>query len=143
MSKIIMTEEEKSKHAFSIQQKLNKAGPWQTVELTRDEFHVWITAASGSFRIPDKVQVTMQHALNVQVGGAHYKNMKIQPIEYCMANELNSCETAIVKYISRWREKGGIEDLEKIKHYVDLLIQLDPSLRDVKENENAGLTDPT
>jgi hypothetical protein len=46
-----------------------------------------------------------------------------------MANGLNACETAIVKYISRWREKGGVEDLEKIKHYVDLLIALDPSLQ--------------
>ena len=75
-------------------------------------------------------------ALSTQVGGDHYKHLRIQPIEYCMANHLNACESAIVKYITRWREKGGVQDLEKIKHYVDLLIQLDPSLR------NKGPLDP-
>lgn len=64
-------------------------------------------------------------ALNVQVGGSHYKSMRIQPLEFCVANKLGPCESAIVKYISRWREKGGYEDLRKIKHYVDLLIELD------------------
>lgn len=62
-------------------------------------------------------------ALNTQVGGSHYRKMRIQPIEYCEANELGACESAIVKYISRWESKGGLQDLEKIKHYVDLLIE--------------------
>jgi hypothetical protein len=60
---------------------------------------------------------------NRQVGGDHYKKLKIQPIEYIMANELPFCEGNIVKYITRWREKDGIKDLEKIKHYVDFLIE--------------------
>ncbi len=64
--------------------------------------------------------------LDIQVGGGHYKNKAIQPIEYCMANGLNACESAVVKYITRWADKGGLEDLEKVKHYVDLLIKLDP-----------------
>ena len=63
--------------------------------------------------------------LHIQVGGSHYKTMRIQPLEFCVANKLGPCESAIVKYISRWREKGGYEDLRKIKHYVDLLIELD------------------
>jgi hypothetical protein len=63
-------------------------------------------------------------ALNTQVGGDHYKELPIQPIEYCEKNELTACESAVVKYITRWREKGGKEDLEKIKHYVDLLIEI-------------------
>lgn len=63
-------------------------------------------------------------ALDIQVGGEHYKTKKIQPIEYCEANKLSACESAVVKYITRWREKGGIQDLNKIKHYVDLLIEL-------------------
>jgi hypothetical protein len=61
----------------------------------------------------------------VQVGGDHYKKLKIQPIEYIHANQLPYCEANVVKYISRWREKGGIKDLEKVKHYVDLLIELE------------------
>ena len=64
-------------------------------------------------------------ALNVQVGGDHYKGKAIQPIEYISANNLNFCEGSIVKYITRWRDKGGVKDLEKIKHYVDLLIEME------------------
>jgi hypothetical protein len=66
-----------------------------------------------------------QNALDVQVGGDHYKKLKIQPIEYIHANQLPYCEANVVKYISRWRDKGGIKDLEKVKHYVDLLIELE------------------
>ena len=45
-----------------------------------------------------------------QVAGSHYQDLKIQPIEYILANELGFCEGAIVKYISRWRQKGGVDD---------------------------------
>lgn len=64
-------------------------------------------------------------ALDVQEGGGHYKGRAIQPIEYIAANHLNFCEGSIVKYITRWRDKGGEQDLLKIKHYVDLLIELE------------------
>jgi hypothetical protein len=57
-----------------------------------------------------------------QVGGDHYKTA-IQPIEYIMANNLDFCEGNIVKYATRWRNKGGVEDLRKIKHYCDFLIE--------------------
>jgi hypothetical protein len=65
----------------------------------------------------------MSKALEIQIGGDHYSNKKIQPIEYIMANNLNFCEGNVVKYITRWREKGGVESLRKIKHYVDFLIE--------------------
>jgi hypothetical protein len=59
-----------------------------------------------------------------QVAGDHYQKMKIQPIEYIMANQLGFCEGAIVKYISRWRDKGnGIDDLRKIKQFCDFIIE--------------------
>lgn len=61
-------------------------------------------------------------AIKTQVGGDHY-NTTIQPIEYILANKLEFCEGNIVKYATRWRDKGGIEDLRKIKHYCDFLIQ--------------------
>ena len=64
-------------------------------------------------------------ATEVQVGGDHYKKMKIQPIEFIHANNLGFCEANIVKYISRWKDKNGLADLEKVKHYVDLLIKLE------------------
>ena len=62
-------------------------------------------------------------AIDKQIGGDHYKGMAIQPIEYIQANKLRFIEGNIVKYISRWREKNGIEDLKKIKHYVEFLIE--------------------
>lgn len=64
-------------------------------------------------------------ALDVQVAGDHYKNLKIQPVEYIHGNGIPFIEGCIIKYASRWRDKGGIKDLEKIKHFVDLLIELE------------------
>jgi hypothetical protein len=63
-------------------------------------------------------------ALNRQVGGAHYRDKGIQPIIYIHANNLGFCEGNVVKYVTRWREKNGIADLEKAKHYLELLIEL-------------------
>jgi hypothetical protein len=62
-------------------------------------------------------------ALDVQVGGQHYKEMSIQPIEFIMANGLGFCEGNAIKYICRYKTKGGIEDLKKAAHYVQLLIE--------------------
>ena len=62
---------------------------------------------------------------DTQVGGDHYKKMNIQPIDFILANDLGFCEGNIVKYICRWRSKGGIEDLKKIKHYVGLIIEME------------------
>jgi len=62
--------------------------------------------------------------LSYQVGGTHYTKKKIQPVEYIHANEMDYMDGAIVKYISRWRDKGGIKDLRKIKQFVDLIIKL-------------------
>ena len=64
-------------------------------------------------------------ALDTQVGGNHYKNMVIQPIEFTHKNNLNFCQGNIIKYITRYKHKNGIEDLKKVKHYVDLLIELE------------------
>jgi len=61
-------------------------------------------------------------ALDTQVGGGHYKDFAIQPIEYCMANGLDHCQSNVVKYVTRFRLKNGKEDLLKARHYIDLLI---------------------
>lgn len=62
--------------------------------------------------------------LNKQIGGNHYKQFKIQPIEFITKNNLGFIEGCIIKYITRYEHKNGVEDLNKIKHYVDLLIKL-------------------
>lgn len=64
-------------------------------------------------------------ALEKQVGGGHYKSRKIQPVEYIHSNELDFFQGNVVKYITRWREKGGIADLEKAKHYLEMYIELE------------------
>ena len=57
-----------------------------------------------------------------QVGGNHYKKYKIQPVEFIIKNNIGFCEGNIIKYILRFKEKGGVKDLEKAKHYIELLI---------------------
>lgn len=64
-------------------------------------------------------------ALDRQEGGSHYKDKAIQPIEYIHANKLGFCEGNVVKYVTRWKDKNGIADLEKAKHYIELLIELE------------------
>ena len=63
-------------------------------------------------------------ALARQEGGGHYKGMTIQPFEYIHANGLGFAEGCVVKYVSRWEDKGGVADLEKARHYLDKLIEL-------------------
>ena len=65
-----------------------------------------------------------QRAIDKQIGGNHYKSYSIQPIEFIVANKLSFIQGCIIKYICRFENKNGIEDLEKIKHYCDLQIQL-------------------
>jgi hypothetical protein len=63
--------------------------------------------------------------LEVQIAGSHYKGKRIQPVEYIHANNLNFLEGCIIKRVTRWRDKDGFQDLEKIKHEVDLLIEME------------------
>ena len=61
-------------------------------------------------------------AKDTQVGGEHYQ-LAIQAIEYILANDIGFCEGNVIKYMTRWKEKGGVEDLRKAKHYIELLIE--------------------
>jgi len=64
-------------------------------------------------------------SLEKQEGGSHYVKCAIQPIEYIHANRLGFIEGNVVKYITRWKDKNGIQDLKKIIHYCELLIDLE------------------
>ena len=57
-----------------------------------------------------------------QIGGNHYLKYKIQPIEFILKNDIPFIEGNIIKYVLRHKQKNGIEDLKKAKHYIDLLI---------------------
>ena len=66
-----------------------------------------------------------ERPLQKQVGGNHYKNCMIQPVEYICANKLDFLEGNIVKYITRHRTKSeGAKDIEKVIHYAELILQL-------------------
>ena len=58
-----------------------------------------------------------------QVGGKHYLKYKIQPVEFIIKNNIGFVEGNIIKYVLRFKEKGGAEDLQKAKHYIELLIE--------------------
>ena len=78
-------------------------------------------------------EVQQQHILQVgtairaneqQVGGAHYATKAIQPWDFIIANNLGYLEGNIVKYVSRWKDKGGVQDLKKAQHYLQKLIEV-------------------
>ena len=59
------------------------------------------------------------------MAGSHYKDLAIQPVEYIHANSIGFFEGNVIKYVTRWRSKAGVEDLRKAKHYIELLIELE------------------
>lgn len=63
-----------------------------------------------------------EDAMTKQVGGTHYKDMAIQPVEFIIANGLGFCEGNIIKYTCRYKQKNGVEDLRKVIHYAEMLI---------------------
>jgi len=75
-------------------------------------------------------------ALDKQVGGEHYKKYVIQPIEFFIANNIPYAEAAIIKYVLRYQDKNGIEDLEKAKHLIEILIEDLKSLDKVQNTFN-------
>ena len=67
----------------------------------------------------------MSDSLSTQVGGSHYTKLKIQPMEYSMANNLNACQHTAIKYLTRYKDKNGVEDLRKAIHTIEMLIQFE------------------
>lgn len=64
-------------------------------------------------------------ANDVQVAGSHYKAKAIQPWDYIIGNNIGYMEGNVIKYVSRWRDKGGVDDLLKARHYLDKLIEVE------------------
>jgi hypothetical protein len=69
--------------------------------------------------------VAQSSALSRQTGGSQYKNMVIQPMEYCQKNKLGTAESFVVKYVSRHRSKNGAEDIKKAIHCLQLLLEIE------------------
>lgn len=62
-------------------------------------------------------------SLSKQEGGTHYMESEIQPIEYILANKLGFVEGNVIKYVTRYKSKNGVEDLKKAIHYLEMLIE--------------------
>ena len=75
------------------------------------------------------------NALTKQVGGGHYKDFGIQPVEYIHANNLSFLEGNVVKYITRHKSKNGIEDIKKVIHYCELIIELEYNQKKGQKND--------
>ena len=75
--------------------------------------------------------------LTKQIGGTHYKDMAIQPMEYILANHIGFAEGAVIKYVSRWKTKNGIQDLKKAIHILEILIDHE-SRREGEAGSQAG-----
>jgi hypothetical protein len=73
--------------------------------------------------VPKDLPNPVLSSKDMQVGGNHYKDMKIQPTEFIMANDLRWCEGNAVKYICRHRQKGERKDIEKAIHYLQILLE--------------------
>lgn len=70
-------------------------------------------------------KVTYNDPWKAQEGGNHYKLFKIQPADFIHANNIPYLEGNVIKYICRHRKKGGLQDLRKAQHYIELLIDLE------------------
>jgi|TARA_R100000093_G_C1876746_1_gene52944 hypothetical protein len=73
----------------------------------------------------EQVKRVDKEALDKQVGGSHYKDCGIQPVEYIYANQLDFLEGNVIKYITRHRTKGdGEKDIRKVIHYAEMILEM-------------------
>ena len=94
------------------------SGPWPALE-----FH-WDHIESSTDVIAFRTQEQHMKANDIQVAGDHYKKLPIQAWDFIAANNIGFFEGNAIKYLTRWRDKGGVEDLRKAKHYIEKLIEL-------------------
>jgi hypothetical protein len=74
-------------------------------------------------RVPAVAAASAVSAFEAQEGGDHYKSMNLQPMFYILMNDLGAIEGRVTEYMARWRKKGGIGDLKKARHLLDLAIE--------------------
>jgi len=98
---------------------------WRDSLLTRPEkaLEEMVQQAEELDLYDDEIVHDLTKPLSQQIGGDHYRQGDIQPIEYIHANDMDFFSGNVVKYITRWKYKSGLEDLKKAKHYIELLIE--------------------
>lgn len=80
-----------------------------------------------------------EEVLKKQVGGEHYKDMQIQPVEFIHANNIPFIEGACIKYLCRHRNKGGAEDIKKVIHFCEMLLELEYGEGEIEVNTDGSL----
>ena len=73
----------------------------------------------------EDARIEKTEVLTTQVGGDHYSKLAIQPVEYINANHLTYLQGNVIKYVTRYKDKNGLQDLQKARHYIDILIELE------------------
>lgn len=111
---------------------VNIGGHWVPINVNHNTGEVYFmdTLAKSSFRWGDDIwgkhprrPIKKESPKDTQVGGTHYKEMKIQPGEFIRANNLGWYEANVVKYVCRHKTKNGQEDIKKAIHYLELLLE--------------------
>ena len=95
----------------------------QIADLEEKKSTVWTTPPKD-FEYKKIKEIKMK-ASKAQIGGSHYSEMAIQPAEFIHKNNLSFIQGNIIKYVCRYKSKGDIQDLNKAKHYIDLLIEFE------------------
>lgn len=75
---------------------------------------------------------------SLKEGPSYYRGGSIQPVEYIYANKLDFLEGNVVKYITRWRDKNGRDDLLKARHYINMLLEMTQQGDSVEEFRQEG-----
>ena len=100
------------------------APPWKQT-WRADTFHTQSRGGWESAFPPHPTKDIMSKANDIQVGGVHYKQSQYETWDVINDWGLGYFDGNAVKYLSRWRHKGGIDDLRKAKHYIEKLIELE------------------
>lgn len=104
-------------------------GPHEREELPLDYDRTTVSIPRGiedllkSAQIEAAPATTPVTATDRQVGGDHYASQAIQPIDYILENGLGFIEGNVIKYVTRYQKKNGVEDLKKARHYLAMLIE--------------------
>lgn len=80
----------------------------------------------------------MSEANKTQVGGDHYRKQSIQHWDYVLANDIPYMEAQIIKYVSRHRNKNGIQDLQKAQHFLEKLLEVEVARAAARNTEFDG-----
>ena len=89
---------------------------------------VWSNGLSELTEIGGAPTTATVSPWETQEGGGHYKGLAIQPMRYSLENKLDAAQHTAIKYITRFRDKGGVADLRKAIHSIELLIAHEESL---------------